>query len=435
MLRNRTKPFRLFGTIPLPSFNRKGRCSRDLCLANLVPGARRSRLDAPETLTNVAIAERAGGHETARDCRAPVHVAQFVDSLDPGGAEELVLSLSARLIGRGIAVTVMHFGNPWIRERAKRDGIPQVTLPGHGAYKSKYTLPLFVRRLRALLGERRIDVLHSHLLGATFSGAMAARLAHIPSVGTLHDAYSLTESRLAPYMLRLAAFAGSCLVAVSDDIRRTAAGGSKALADNVELIYNGVALTRFAASAGGRGPESPVTLTVVARFVPVKRLDVLLDAVSRIRSDRNWRLQIVGDGPEQERLAAMSRQLGVAGRVHFLGFRSDVPAVLAASDVFVLSSDSEGLSVSLLESMAAGLPAVATDVGGNRELITDGHTGYLVPPGDPDALASKLEALIEDASKRRAMGGAARRRAERLFDANAMVDRYLNLYRSLLRTS
>ena len=144
------------------------------------------------------------------------------------------------------------------------------------------------------------------------------------------------------------------------------------------------------------------------------------------------RATVVGDGPQREDVADEIRRLGAEGTVDLAGERDDVADVLAAADVFVLPTLSEGLPMSVLEAMAAGLPVVAAAVGGVPELVDDGETGLLVPPGRPDALAAALGRLAADPALRRRLGAAGRRRAEAHFDIEACRRAHVELYRELL---
>jgi len=169
------------------------------------------------------------------------------------------------------------------------------------------------------------------------------------------------------------------------------------------------------------------------RLIAVGRLKAPKDFLTLIRAfaalpEESFEALIVGDGPDRAVLEAEIGRLGLDGRVRLAGERSDVPALLADSDVFVLSSRSEGLPVSVLEAMAAELPVVASDVGGLAELVVDGETGILVPPGDAPALAAALGRLIEDRALRRALGAGGRARAEARFDLAAFRRAHVELY-------
>ena len=168
------------------------------------------------------------------------------------------------------------------------------------------------------------------------------------------------------------------------------------------------------------------------RIHPQKNLGVLLDAWPEVARRTGASLILVGQGPERDRLAESARTLGVADRVHFLGGVDDPADLLRAADAFVLPSVAEGMSNSLLEAMATSLPCLASAIGGNTDLLQDGHDGLLVPPGDPSAWSSALLRVLEDPSFARSLGAAARRRIEAEFSLTVVVDRYLALYRRML---
>jgi glycosyltransferase involved in cell wall biosynthesis len=165
----------------------------------------------------------------------------------------------------------------------------------------------------------------------------------------------------------------------------------------------------------------------------VKDQVTLLRAV-RLVLDRlpGFELDVIGDGPAREEVVALRKELGLEGKVHLRGSRDDVADWLANADMFVLSSVSEGICLTLLEAMAAGLPIVATDVGGNREIVEEGGTGRLVPAADPEAMAKAIVAMCENAELAREMGRRGRERVERHFDVRTMVARYEAMYAELL---
>ncbi|MGZ4415269.1 MAG: glycosyltransferase, partial [Gaiellaceae bacterium] len=174
---------------------------------------------------------------------------------------------------------------------------------------------------------------------------------------------------------------------------------------------------------------------VVPRLISVGRLaapkdwSTLLWALARLEPETFSELVIVGDGPERERVEDELARRSLAGRVRLLGERDGVPSLLADADVFVLASRSEGLPLSVIEAMAAGLPVVASDVGGLRELVLESQTGVLVPSGDPAALADALRPLLRDRALRRRLGSAGRERAKGLFDLPRFQRAHLDLYR------
>lgn len=216
-------------------------------------------------------------------------------------------------------------------------------------------------------------------------------------------------------------------------------------ADRVRLIYNGIDAARFAAGSARRErrlalrselglPDDSVVVTCVANLFPYKGHADIIDALAllgRGPAGRTTLLLAGRDAGARALLEARAAQSGLMASIRFLGERSDVPDLLAASDIGVLASHEEGFSNAVLEGMAAGLPMVVSDVGGNAEAVADGECGYVVPPRDPAALALALGALIDDQGRRRVMGDAARRRVVAAFSLDACVADYEALYEEL----
>jgi glycosyltransferase involved in cell wall biosynthesis len=229
------------------------------------------------------------------------------------------------------------------------------------------------------------------------------------------------------------------IVAVSEELRRYMLE-ARFPAARVAVIRNGIeagprpspADRHAARRALGIAAETFVAVSV-ARLDPVKDFGTLLDAFATVRRRAaGARLLIVGDGPERAAIAARAAQPDLDGAVHLIGFRSDVRALIAAADVYVNSSISEGISITILEAMAAGLPVVATAVGGTPEVLANGAGGLLVPSRDAERLASAILALAADPQRRAVLGAAGRRRLETSFTIDRMVDEYVATYRGLL---
>jgi glycosyltransferase involved in cell wall biosynthesis len=181
--------------------------------------------------------------------------------------------------------------------------------------------------------------------------------------------------------------------------------------------------------------EDEILAVAVGNLYEVKGHAVLIQALGRLqraRPDHAWRCAIAGRGDEEENLRALAGRESLTDRVHFLGYRSDVADILAAADLFVMPSYSEGLPLALLEAMFAGRAVVASDVGGIPELIRDREEGLLVPPGDAESLGRALEELFCDSDLRHSLGMAARQRAEARYTIEAMTDAYETLYATAL---
>jgi glycosyltransferase involved in cell wall biosynthesis len=287
-------------------------------------------------------------------------------------------------------------------------------------------LPRLLRVAQAVR-EMRPDVIHTHNPAPQVWGVLAGPLAGGPAV--IHTRHGHALGTLpAPFVGGL--FRGADrVVCVSEDLRRDLLGRYRLAEDRVIRIWNGIDTARFAWA----GPRREPTAVTVSRLALAKDVPTLLRATAIVaRELPAFRLRVAGDGPERAALEALARGLGIAGHVEFLGERHDVPALLAGAGLFVSSSLTEGLSLTLAEAMAVGLPVLATATGGNPEIVLDGVTGRLVPPGEPRALAEGLLALWAARERWTEMGRAGRDRVRAHFDARRMVRDYEHLYALVL---
>jgi glycosyltransferase involved in cell wall biosynthesis len=172
-------------------------------------------------------------------------------------------------------------------------------------------------------------------------------------------------------------------------------------------------------------------LTMVARIAPPKNFTTLLDSLAHIK--KNFLLQVVGDGPDLEKVRSYAHQLGLKNKIVFLGSRTDVAEILAGSDIFILSSDWEGFPICILEGMRAGLPVVASRVGGISEAVRDNVNGYLVPRGDSQRMQTAIEALIGDQKLRQVMGKKSREIYEAEYTSALMIEKVDEIYSRLLK--
>lgn len=280
------------------------------------------------------------------------------------------------------------------------------------------------RRLRAL----RPSVVHTHNTTAFLYGALAARLARVPRLLHTRHGQRYQASRRETWVFRLLSRLAYRMISVSQDAcQRTIADGVRA--DRACVIRNGVDLSRF--SFAGPNPSGPAVL--VARLSPEKDVATLVHAVKRALEllgpqQTTFTLEIIGGGADRAELESWSCELGLGDRIHFLGERSDVPARLAGASMFVLPSLTEGISLTLLEAMARGLPVVATRVGGNPEVVVDGVTGTLVPARDPAALAAAMVRIFQNPALGKEMGRCGRQRVEQEFSVQEMVRKYEQQY-------
>jgi glycosyltransferase involved in cell wall biosynthesis len=284
--------------------------------------------------------------------------------------------------------------------------------------------PGLVLRLKRLLNEQAADIVHTHDDRPLVYGAPAARMARLRCVHTHHHGWlSDTTARRARLVSWAARLVDPFVCVAHDSARQMIAQGVPA--DKVRVLWNGVDLERFAF----HGPCLDGPAVTVARLSPEKDHATLLHAAAlAVRQDPSFRLEIAGDGPCREALLRQTAELGLSGHVTFLGEVRDVPALLQRARLFVLPSQSEGLSLTLLEAMACGLPIVTTRVGGSPEVVRDDVNGLLVPPAQPAPMAAALQRLWRQPALLQQYGALGRERVERDFDVRAMVARYESLY-------
>lgn len=346
-----------------------------------------------------------------------------------GGAQVHVRDLASALHGAGHEVTVLAGSAGVLAEQLAERGVPFRRVPALVRPIAPWADLRAGRQLGALLRELRADLVSAHSSKAGWLARLAARLNGIPAVFTAHG-WAFTEGvpalrrRLYALAERLAAPLAEQIITVSDYDRNLALRYRIAPPERIARIHNGVH-DSLAAGPPARA-AGPVRLLMLGRFAAPKDHATLLRALGGLQ-DRAWALDLAGSGPI-EPTAALARELGIAERVHFLGERRDVEQLLGRSELCVLSSNWEGLPYSILEAMSAGLPVVASDVGGVSEAITHGLNGLLVPRADSEALRAALAGLLDDPERRRQLGAASRRRYEAQFRFEFMQAQTAALY-------
>ncbi len=292
-------------------------------------------------------------------------------------------------------------------------------------------------RLARQLRREQPALLHAHLswpLAAKWA-LFAAVLARVPCVATVQLIPRMELDRSSFLQLRLLARGVGRYIAVSRAIASELRERFRWPAEKIEVIHNAVDSERFDVAASAtlreklRGGRELALVLTCARLDEQKGHTVLFRAAAEIPEAR---FVLAGDGPLRGELEAETTRLGIADRVLFLGRRDDVPELLAACDVFALPSLYEGSSLAVLEAMAAYRPVVTSAIGGSDELIADGESGLLVPPGDAGALAAALRRLLGDAELRAALVGRARQRVDAEFSRAAMGRRVERVYEELL---
>ena len=345
-----------------------------------------------------------------------------------GGAQSYVAALLPALAER-YDVVLAAYGEGPLRDAATRAGVRFVPLRHVRRPIRPWRDVAGLVELSRLLRRERPQILHASSSKAGVLGRLAAALSRVPiRIFTVHGwafaAYEGLPSRLYRLTDRLMAPLTTVTICVSERERAAGLEAGTCRADRTVVIHNAVDVAAAPRSSHDRATPR---LIAVGRLKAPKDFLTLIRALAALPAG-SFEAVIVGDGPDRDAVEAEIRKLGLEGSVRLTGERGDVPALLSGSDVFVLSSRSEGLPVSVLEAMAAELPIVASNVGGLAELVVDGESGILVPPGDPESLAGALRRLIEDPELRRGLGAAARARAEASFDLASFQRAHVELY-------
>jgi glycosyltransferase involved in cell wall biosynthesis len=354
------------------------------------------------------------------------------DSL--GGAHTHVLDLATAFIARGHQVTVLLGGEGEVTRELENRSIPFRSLRylARPIHPLKDLLAIF--ELWRALVEISPDIVAAHTAKAGLVARCAAALARIPVVFTPHgwaitDRISARQGRLFRTIERLAGRLSARLINVCEYERTLAREFHIAEDAKLAMVHNGI--PDIPAEFLAHPQCQPAKLITVARFESPKDYSTLLLALSMLK-DHQWTIDLVGDGPLQPEIRRMAQALGLEHRLRFLGARSDVAGLLAQAHIFVLSTRSEALPYAVLEAMRAGLPVVASNVGGISEAVVDGQTGLVAPPKDATALASHLERLITGPELRTDMGCAARTRVLELFTLDKMLEKTIDIYSDVI---
>ncbi len=365
----------------------------------------------------------------------PRTVLHAIETGGPGGAERMLVHLATGL-GPDYRSEAALIRDRWLGATLRGRGVP-VTMLRYTSHRFAVTL----RDLVKLIRDRRVAVLHTHEFFMNTLGLMASWLTGVPLVATVHGRNYYSDRARRRVMCRLVGTFAGRLVTVSEANKRFLAERVGIPPRRVEVIPNGVPVDGRASSARLSALRESLGLNqhhlvigTVGSLYPVKGHRYLIDAApSVLERFPQTVFLIVGQGGLREELEAHAARLGIAAHLRFLGHREDVHDLLSICDIFVLPSLSEGMPLALLEAMAAGLPAVATRVGGVTEVLDNGKTGLLVPPGDTRALANTIMTLLENPPLVKELGKAAREVAAARFSLAGMIRAYEAIYSELIQ--
>lgn len=360
-----------------------------------------------------------------------------IETGGPGGAESILLFLASGIDKSRFRSLALVPYEGWLSEQLKRQGIPYFV-----AQSSSWHDPHLLTEMTSLIRREKVDLMHSHLADQNFYSCIAGYLTRTRTIATYHGTPGLPKSKDLRSRIKLWTVRNraDAVVVVSDFLKKVLIGLNFP-PGKITRIYNGVDMGRFAVSDPGRfrdelGCRNGTKLVgMVANFRQAKGYEYFVKAARKV-ADANPHVRFIAVGQIDRTIAERMRQLVVEmslqDRFLFLGFRQDVPAILAGLDLFVLSSVTEGFSLATVEAMAAGKPVIATRSGGPEEIIDDGSTGILVPPADADALAEKICELLGDRERASQLAAAGRAKAAGMFSLEKMIAEYEVVYNRLL---
>lgn len=371
-----------------------------------------------------------------RSKHKPLHLVYLITRADEiGGAQMHVLYLAQSFQAQGMQVTVLAGSEGSFSKLVEEAGIPYVHVP----FLQRAISPWYDYRcfwaLRRLLRKLQPDLVTTHSSKAGWLGRLAAKSLRLPVTFTAHG-WAFTEGvpegnrRLFAFAERLAAHFTDRIITVSEYDRQLALHYHITSPERLVTVYYGIP---DVSSALWASPivGNPVRLVMVARFSPQKDQALVLQALAAL-GHLSWEIEFIGDGPLRQKCEKLALTLGIKDRVYFLGERQDVAERLARAQIFVLASNYEGLPISILEAMRAGLPVVAADVSGVKESVLHGKTGFLFSRGDVEGLRNHLQNLLLSPECRQRLGEAGRKRYEELFTLKRMVNETWKVYKEVL---
>lgn len=381
-----------------------------------------------------------------------IRVLQLIEHLRIGGAEQLVCQLYQGIDNVQIQSLVCVYSDKGtLGKQLEENGGEVIFLAKNPCRLSKYWLFLspivkafenviFIFRLAKLFRQQRIDIVQCHLFPASFWGVLAAKLLALGKNApvTIITEHAVGEKEQITYYRLIHRYLlnhANHIVAVSPQVVEALSVFHPHITTPISVITNAVSLLEqpHSIEIERQLPQSRPRIVIVGRLIALKRHDLLLKALQLcLLSELNFSCVIIGDGETDSKLKALTQQLGLQNQMCFMGARQDVKALLPCMDIAVNVSDREGLPMSLLEAMAAGLPVVATNVCGNRELVQHNTTGLLCQQGDEKAIAEALGVLIKNPTLAKELGKQAQAMIAEKYNFKTIASHWKNLYLQLI---
>lgn len=370
-----------------------------------------------------------------------IKILYIMRTMAAGGAEVFLLSMLRNLNRREFSPEVLGiYGGGTLQKEFEDIGVRThlMHFRGLGDFSSYVALC-------KLIQARRYDIIHTKLFHADLVGRVCGKLSGTPAIfSTIENLHEWTKEytlrqRLKEWACRSTAKVNHRIIAVSEMVRDTLVQRTGITPGSIEVIYNGVDLDRYDPRKVHSNVKQELGLSnkdylvgVIGALNHNKNQKTLIEAARHVLAKRrDVHFVMVGRGDPHD-LRQLSQELGVASKVHFLGVRRDVPQILKSLDIYVVTSLSEGVSISLLEAMAMKKPVIATQVGGNPEVISSDDVGILVLPNRPDILATEILSLLAEPERLLRLGEDARKRVMEVFNLDLAIARYERLYRSVI---
>jgi glycosyltransferase involved in cell wall biosynthesis len=355
-----------------------------------------------------------------------INVCHVSMSLQTGGLERLLVDIARRVNRDKFHLhyaVLTDIGHP--AEEIKQLGFDVQQMNTKGIRKIAQ-----IKNMVKYFRENQIQLVHTHNTYPHFYATIAARLAGVPVVVNTQHGRGCGPNLQAKWQFSLANLMTDRVLAVSEDAQKLCSKQDSWNKSKIETLWNGIDLSKFAY----HGPKEKGPAITVCRLSPEKDIATMIRAVAIVvKQEPKFKLRIVGEGKERKKLELLTHELEMQDHIEFLGERQDVPQLLKESSLYLGSSLTEGISLTLLEAMAVGLPIVTTNVGGNPEIVAEGVTGRLVPAAQPEKMAEAICLMLQMKQQWSVMGQKSRQRVEKNFSLDRMIHDYESLYTTILR--
>ncbi len=350
-----------------------------------------------------------------------INVLQLITSLNIGGTEKYLLSI-VRALRKKYNISVGYIKTKGeIGKQLEREGITLYHLPG------LWKICSFIKR-------HDIHVVHTHLYRANIIGRIAAMLRRVPVLISSQQSIDKWKKFYHVWLDRWTSYGVDCIIVNADATKKILQERERIPPYKIHTIYNGIDCSVFSPHTTAlyhknTGEKSQLRVVTVTRLHKEKGSQYIPDIVSSvIKEVSNVQFSVIGDGPLRKNIQRQIHNLNIADKIKLLGWQQDIPGFLAESDVFFLPSVEESFSQAVLEAMSMAVPVVATDVGGMHELVAHSISGLLVQPDVPQAIAQAIIELLKDNSKARRMGEAGKKRVQKFFRVETMLEKTLEIY-------